>query len=184
MESSDNKNKSKIYRIRVELVALVILVPLALVLGAVIIRLPRAGLPNEQAVLKVSPQGSVLPESASGQADDTVGAEDKKEQTVGLVIKYLGKTLEYDVAVTGETTVEQVLNEVVQQRGLLLETKDFGGSMGIFVKAINGVANDSGSNMYWQLYVNGELSPVGASTARVRPGDTVTWQYELQHEKE
>ncbi len=49
-------------------------------------------------------------------------------------------------------------------------------SLGLFVESINGTKG-SGSN-YWILYINGTSSPVGASSATVKPGDTVEWKLE------
>jgi hypothetical protein len=55
-----------------------------------------------------------------------------------------------------------------------METKDFGAPLGVFIESLNGVKNDPSTDRYWRLYINGVLSPVGASSARVRSGDTVT----------
>lgn len=159
---SDNK-PSRIYRIRVELAALAILIPLVLVLGTVLVRWPDADI-GERA--------------AGGEAVVQTG------QLVTLVIDGPDDGARYEVEVPGETTVEQVLAEAVRQRGLGLATKNYGRELGVFVEAINGVSNDSGHNMYWYLYVNGQVSPVGASAAIVAPGDTVTWKYEKQHEED
>lgn len=157
---SDNK-PSKVYRMRVELAALVILIPLVLVLGTVLVRWPDAGV-GERA--------------AGGEA--VVQAE----QLVTLVVDGPDGEARYEVSVGGETTVAQVL-ATAEQYGLRLSTRDYGGELGVFVEAINGVSNDGGHNMYWYLYVNGQVSPVGASAAIVAPGDTVTWKYEKQHEE-
>jgi len=160
MES--DKKPSRIYRMRVELAALAILIPLVLVLGAVLIH---------------------WPETDVGERPAVGGAVVQAEQLVTLVVDGLEDGARYEVEVLGETTVEQVLTEAVRQQGLRLVTQNYGRELGVFVEAINGVSNDSDKNMYWYLYVNGQVSPVGASAARVVPGDTVTWKYEKQHEE-
>lgn len=146
-------------RIRVELVALAILVPLVLVLGAVLSSWPQDAEEGKPVV--------------AGEA----------QQVVTLNVQGLKEIVVYEVAAPGEATVQEVLEQAALRHGLLLDVEDYGEELGIFVEAINGVAGDSSSGMYWHLYVNGVLSPVGASTAKVAPGDTVTWKYEKQHEE-
>ncbi len=158
---SDNK-PSRVYWRRVELAALAILIPLVLILGTVLVRWPGADVEERPAV---------------GEAAQQAG------QLVTLVVDGLEDGTRYEVPVTGETTVEQILTEAARQQGMKLVTQNYGSELGVFVEAINGVSNDTGHNMYWYLYVNGQVSPVGASAAIVAPGDTVTWKYEKQHEE-
>ena len=49
-------------------------------------------------------------------------------------------------------------------------------ALGYFVTSINGVPAGNGKN--WMLYVNDVLSPKGASSEVVSPGDTVEWRLE------
>ncbi|MFH1354059.1 MAG: DUF4430 domain-containing protein [bacterium] len=151
--------EKKIYRVRVEIVTLLILVPLVLVLGAVLSSWPQDAEESKPAV--------------AGEA----------RQVVTLNIQGPGEVMVYEVAVEGEATVREVLEGAVVRSGLLLDVKDYGEELGIFVEAINGVAGDAGRGTYWHLYINDVLSPVGASTAKVMPGDRITWKYEKQHEE-
>ena len=144
---------------RVEVVALAILVPLVLVLGAVLVRWPGADVADSPSSLVAS------------------------SKVFNLTVNFPESGKQYNVLVKGETTVEQVLVRATEQYGLLFDTKDYGEDLGVFVEAINGVAGDADRGTYWHFYVNDTLSPVGASAAMVKPGDEVTWKYERQHEE-
>jgi hypothetical protein len=48
-------------------------------------------------------------------------------------------------------------------------------SMGIFVKAIDGIKNEKGH--YWIYYLNGQPGRVACDKATVFDGDTVVWKY-------
>lgn len=158
-----------------ELVALAILIPLVIIFGFVIARIPEGKAPKadvQQAQLPATPQSTA----------DVAGVQDV-EQTVVLVIEYPDEPMQYDVVVNGETTVEQVLNKAVNEHDLRMSSKDFGGELGIFVESFGDITNDEASGLYWHLYVNGELSPLGASSAKVKAKDIVTWKYEEMHEE-
>lgn len=68
--------------------------------------------------------------------------------------------------------------KLAQQQGLILKTKDYGAPLGVLIEGINNILNDSKNQKYWTLYVNNVRSAVGASTATVKPGDTITWKFE------
>lgn len=168
-----------------ELVALVLLVPLAVILGAILLRVwgPSSGTSlvkdGQPLSVAVSPSPSVEANQSAGTGASSPSTP--ASQTVRLTIHTPGRSVSYDVAVAQEATVADVLL-AAQQQGLQLETKDYGGSLGLFVEAIEGVANDTTKNMYWYLYVNGELSPLGASSAQAAPGDVIEWKYEAMKE--
>jgi hypothetical protein len=95
-----------------------------------------------------------------------------------------GSEKEYRLVTTQEITVADLLTRAQKEQGLQITTKDFGGSLGILVEEMNGIHNDQSKQMYWTLSINGKRSEVGASSAHVKPGDTVTWKYEhLQPEQ-
>jgi len=95
----------------------------------------------------------------------------------------LADTVSLQVDSASLTTVAEVMMAAEAAGTLTMEYTDYGGELGIFVEAINGVANDTANDMYWILYVNGANSQVGASVAAVQAGDAVTWKYEpLEHE--
>ncbi|MFH1766490.1 MAG: DUF4430 domain-containing protein [Patescibacteria group bacterium] len=49
---------------------------------------------------------------------------------------------------------------------------------GFFVEEINGVSNNTANSDYWSLYVNNDLSQVGASDYIVQDNDRIEWRYE------
>ncbi|AMB93951.1 DUF4430 domain-containing protein [Aerococcus sanguinicola] len=54
-----------------------------------------------------------------------------------------------------------------------------------FVKAINGVSQDEGNEVYWMYYVNGEMAPKGADQTELKAGDKVEFKLEqMQAESE
>jgi hypothetical protein len=48
------------------------------------------------------------------------------------------------------------------------------GSMGKFVTSIDGVTADN--KHFWEFYVNGKSSNVGASAYKLQPGDVIEWK--------
>ena len=174
--------------IRAELVALALLLPLAIVLGTILRRPLPAAAPSISppspliTAATVSPSSSPAPSATPGQPVTSATAPHK--EAVALEIHGPESTRTLSVPINRETTVAEVLTIAEREQGLTIQTKDYGGSLGVFIKAIDGVANDSARNLYWHLSVNGALSPVGASSARVGPGGVVRWSYEPMHEEE
>lgn len=171
-------------RIRAELVALALLVPLSLVLGFLLGRSPDwfSPAPGTSTTI-LSPDSVKTPSALSTTASPSVTAPAAVGTHVTLGIKHGSETRSYQLAITGETTVANLLRRAEREQSLRLKTKDYGDSLGIFVEAISGVENDPKTQRYWTLYVNGAFSQLGASSAKVRPGDTVTWSFEPMHEE-
>lgn len=170
---------NKLREVRRELVALALLVPLATVLGLVLTRFPETEATPTVAATTTNaplPTSSTLP-----RPTETISAA-PLAQSVALEIRGPDVKQTFAVRVDGAWSVADLLAHAAREQLLSLETKDYGGSLGIFVEGINGVRSNAAQERYWTLYVNGKKSPVGASSARVRPGDTVRWSYE--HVKE
>lgn len=70
-------------------------------------------------------------------------------------------------------TVLGLLEVLERQEGIAIEKRNFPG-LGIFIEAIQGVHNTN--NSYWQFWVNGEYSKVGAGQYELKDGDTVLWK--------
>lgn len=167
---------------RAELIALALLVPLALILGLLLGRSPDRFLPASGTSTGSPSKDSVAtPSFPSSTASPSAPAPAAVGTDVILEIKHGSEHRSYRLAVTGETTVADLLRRAEREQGLRLKTKDYGGSLGVFVEGIDGVENDPKAQMYWTLYVNGAFSQLGASSAKVRPGDTVTWAFEPMH---
>lgn len=159
--------------------ALILLVPLAIVAGFILIRINNNNSFSDKSVAidLPSPENSLPPEIAGVISSEQV-APQAESQTVTVVLSNAGREEKLRVfVVPGEAVITAM--ERAQSLGLAaLETKDFGGELGVFVEAINGIRNDAASSKYWTLYINGERSNVGASLEIVQPGDTVTWKFE------
>jgi len=65
-------------------------------------------------------------------------------------------------------TAYDVLNATHQ-----IQSTDYG-SMGKFVASIDGVAADS--KHFWEFFVNGKSSNLGASSYIIKPGDVIEWK--------
>ncbi|HEY4510030.1 MAG TPA: DUF4430 domain-containing protein [Candidatus Paceibacterota bacterium] len=70
-------------------------------------------------------------------------------------------------------TVLDVLDILERQNGITIEKRNFPG-LGVFIEAIHGVENTN--NSYWQFWVNGEYSQVGAGQYELKDGDKVLWK--------
>lgn len=56
-----------------------------------------------------------------------------------------------------------------------LSTKDFGGSLGVYVTGLYGI--EAEGNHFWEFTVNGKSSEVGISSYEVRDGDALGFKY-------
>lgn len=74
-------------------------------------------------------------------------------------------------------TVFYLLKKTTEKNNIELKYKDYGGDMGVLIESINGTANDAKTNKYWQFWVNGEYSNIGASGCKLKSGDSVEWKY-------
>lgn len=82
-----------------------------------------------------------------------------------------------DIPIATGDSVWQLMGTLQRTRSLAIESKDFGGELGVLVTGIGGVANDTASNRYWHYWVNQRFAQIGVSAYRLRPGDQVMWKY-------
>lgn len=104
-----------------------------------------------------------------------VASQEQKEILVDLSIDYgNGDTQSFpeEVLLRG-STVFDALQAIERRYGIFLETRNFPG-LGVFVEAIHGVHNTN--NSYWQFWVNGEYSKVGAGQYVLKDSDKVLWK--------
>ncbi|TSC72451.1 MAG: hypothetical protein G01um101438_535 [Parcubacteria group bacterium Gr01-1014_38] len=173
---------AKFRRFGPEALSLALLLPLVLVLGFVLTRFPKDSVVTPPAP---SPTGSIVSPAATPTSSPEASPVFKAQtQIITLEIRGPEGSATYRLPAQAEASVADLLVRASLEQGLRLETKDYGGSLGIFVKALNGSRNDPKRKLYWSLYVNGVFSQLGASSARVRPGDSVTWAYEPMHEEQ
>lgn len=172
---------TKFRRFGPETLSLALLLPLVVVLGFILWRLPNTVIAPSPSP---APATTTTPTAVSASSLEISPPSEAQTQAVTLEIKDPAGTKTYRLSGQTETTVADLLARASKEQGLRMETKDYGGSLGIFVEGLNGVRNDPQKKLYWSLHVNGTLSQLGASSTRVRPGDTVTWAYEPMHEEE
>lgn len=170
------KTNKATHTIKAEIIALLILIPLAVVLGLVVTHFPTSQNASSSLTPVITPAVSSVPTLRPVQALAVVVPKTARV-TLELQAPTFRKT--YQVPLAQNQHVSDVLLEAKKQ-GLALVTKDYGGSLGLFVEAMNGVANSTSTNLYWQFYINGTKSSVGASSASVKANDTITWKYERQ----
>jgi len=177
---------------KVELVALALLIPLALILGLILWRQPSFSPVASTTPLATSPTPSESPanpnEASVEGITDTKQAptispaneeisNEPAETNVIMVIEGPTGTSSHGFLIDFPATVADVLAQA-RESGIAITTKDYGGTMGLFVESMMGVNNDLNQQLYWTLYINDTLSQVGASSAQVKAGDNVTWRYE------
>ncbi|MDD3734891.1 MAG: DUF4430 domain-containing protein [Candidatus Pacebacteria bacterium] len=120
-------------------------------------------------------------EESSGslqKVETTSPALEFQTNSVNLVINYgEGGIIEFTRQGVGNdgVSVLDLLLEFTQAQGINVVKKD--SDFGVMIESIGDKKNgDDGK--YWMFYINGELSPVGVSEAKVKPGDTVEFKFE------
>lgn len=101
-------------------------------------------------------------------------SEELVNQSLTITIGY-----ENDQTITGEypfsenITPFSLLEKITMDNQITLETENY--DFGVFVKSINGL--ESGAEMSWIYFVNGESGQVAANQYKLNPGDMVEWKY-------
>lgn len=81
----------------------------------------------------------------------------------------------YTIPILSDVTVLEAMNALASNSNFSFSGRDFPG-IGLFVEEIGGKKN--GGGFYWTLFINNELSEIGATQAEVSPNDIVEWHYE------
>jgi len=84
---------------------------------------------------------------------------------------------EYEAKIKAESTAYDLIKKMQAAQVLKFSAKEYAG-MGALIEEINGIKNDIKTNNFWMFYVNGELSPVGASSYILKNNDVISWKYE------
>jgi len=132
-----------------------------------------AGQPVSRSVNQPSPTPSAIPQTApAAQAPvkQTPAAAIQKPETLTVYQTVDGSNVNkpgYQVAPS--TNAFELLNTTHQ-----VVAKDYGSGMGEFVQTIDGIAADS--KHFWQLFVNGKPSNLGASNYILKNGDKIEWK--------
>lgn len=109
--------------------------------------------------------------SSQKQVAPSPTTEQIQKVNADVTIDYAGQVQKSaetkQVAVEQGKTAWDVLRDAVAEQNV--EFKDYGGDLGIFISAINGVKPTG--NKFWLFKVNGESSKVGVSSYKVQSGD-------------
>lgn len=175
----------KLGKVKTELVVLSVLVPLVVILGALLVRWPRLKDPAINGFAESVEKTFETVPSVSAVPTISTSAEFIKREVekITLVTERNGYKKSWQVEIEHETNVEKVLVAAAAKGYLDFEVTDYGGSMGVFIESLGGIANNNIEKVYWHLYINDVLSSVGASQAVVKAGDNVIWKYEKQHDE-
>lgn len=181
-----SQNQNRFRALSIEIVTLIVLIPLAIFLTSKIWH--KQEKPNQQVENVPTTVSSALP-AVTISPDPTVEAATTTKtkepvttpipahQQITLIFQGPKETASYKISVSKKITVIDAMR-MAQTQGLILKTKDYGAPLGILIEGINNISNDSKNQKYWTLYVNDIRAAVGASTATVTPGDTITWKFE------
>lgn len=81
----------------------------------------------------------------------------------------------FEYEVKNQSTVFELMKTMIAEKKITMKYQE--SNAGVFVNSINNVKNDSLANMFWMLYVNDKLAPVGAGEYTLSAGDSVEWRY-------
>ena len=95
------------------------------------------------------------------------------ESQVVVVIDFGDRQEEGEVSIGTDETAYSVLEQLAVDKNIELSTKQY--DFGVFVESIDG--KESGTEMSWIYFVNGESGNVAADQKQVMPGDKVEWKY-------
>ena len=167
---------------KVEIIALAILLPLAFVLTLVISHWPKEDgalvlkdSASVQSAVSVSPAPEIIEEES---LEKTITSSGIVKPEIAVEIVGVKDAKNISVATNLPSSVASIMEQAGANGQMALETKDFGGSLGLFIESINGVKNDPATSTYWQLYINGKKSALGASSVIVNKGDVISWHFE------
>ena len=81
-------------------------------------------------------------------------------------------------------TVFDVLTAAADEKGFIIESRDFGGDLGMFIETIAGVGKDPEGTRWWQFWVNNVYSMVGVSFSKTQPNDVIAFKFTGQRPEE
>lgn len=179
---------NKIFKAKNELIVLAVLVPLVILLAVMILKWPElqtSSIPEEVVPTpQQTGQGMAAAESVTAPIDATpINQPVSAREMVLLTVENGASKSTAEVLIDGTVSVKEVMLRAAAENKITMETKDYGDAMGVLIESINSVANDNGQKRYWYLYINGQLSAVGASQALVKAGDEISWKYEEEKDE-
>ena len=116
------------------------------------------------------------------EAKDAGVSEKQPDEQVRLIIDNNQSREVLLVDISGQPSVAELMQQAKADGRLAMEAEDYGGSMGLFITAINATKNGDQPGHYWRFYVNGKLAPAGVSATVVKAGDQIEWRFEQEEE--
>lgn len=96
-------------------------------------------------------------------------------KTVSLTISYSDAKFDYNELVTEKETVFELLKEYDEKLSLGLSYDDT--AYGALIKSLKGTENDAVAGFYYRFLINGQVSQFGASSAAIKDGDAILFEY-------
>jgi hypothetical protein len=104
---------------------------------------------------------------------------EKSDQTsVRITIVGDGWTISDNLVAYKEDTAFSLLKRCSEKNGFSVESTYYAQFDSTLVNTINNAAGGT-NGKYWQYYVNGELSNVGADKCMITNGDSLRWSFEI-----
>lgn len=116
---------------------------------------------------------SYLRNNPQEKVSQTLSTETPQGQTTFIIDYGDGKKETASFTPRLVQTVFDALKEIAQQKGIVLDTKQY--DFGIFVKAIGGY--ESSNEKAWIYFVNGASGTVAADQHQIKAGDLIEWKY-------
>ena len=79
-----------------------------------------------------------------------------------------------DIPYHANMSVADALSTLAEEKKIMLESKDYGGELGVFIESING-AGKGNSDAWWQFWVNGVYSKTGVSKTVLQPDGQIVF---------
>jgi len=107
-------------------------------------------------------------------------SELKSENKVSILLDFgNGKVILLDeVEIIEGETLANALEGALAREGLEFQAKDYGGDLGMFIEAIDGVGlGEEESGKWWQYWVNNQYGRLGVSSYVVTSGDIIYFKF-------
>jgi hypothetical protein len=105
----------------------------------------------------------------------TIGNAPQAPQNDTFPISLMVGTTTYGTLIASDTSVYELMDLTASSSSFEFKST-FYPSLGYFIDEIGGLRNANG--WYWTLYVNDQMSSLGASNYKLKAGDRILWKYE------
>lgn len=110
--------------------------------------------------------------------DNFVSTTTEAEITAHAILRI--EDLIYSILIEPGNTAYDLMAKAQTDGLIRFSARDYGGDMGQLIEEINGIRSSVRNKKYWIYYINGKKATVGISNYQLKPGDTISWQYEYE----